>query len=185
MDISLIILLVVLVIFYSLYAKGIRLKNSAQEAASSIDVQLQKRRDLIPNVLKLAGKYMAHEKELLSELTALRAKTEDSNITGDMAQAMSLDGSITSAMGRFFAVAENYPDLKASDNIEYAQKTFSEVEGHIAASRRFYNSAVTDVNNYCETFPTSMLTGMTGAAVLPYFEASEEAKEPIDVDDYL
>ena len=185
MEILLTTLVVSSITIYWLYVKGIQLKNAAQETVSSVDVQLQKRRDLIPNILKLASKYMDHEKSLLEELTALRSKMADSNVTGDLKQAMSLDSSITSVLGRFFAVAENYPDLKATENIKYAQQSYSEVEGHIAASRRFYNSAVTDLNNYCQTSPTSMIKGLAGAEELPYFEASEEAKNDVDVYDYL
>lgn len=177
---------VILVVLYILYAKAIQIKNRAFEAASSIEVQLQKRRDLIPNVLTLAKKFMEHEKGLLSELTELRSRAGSVGSGPDaLGDELALDSTIGSVLGRFFAVAENYPDLKSQATIVRAQETYEEVEGHIAAARRFYNSAVTDLNNAIETFPMSVFSSMVGAKRLPYFEASAEAAAPVSAEDYL
>lgn len=175
-----------LVVLYILYAQAIRIKNKAFEAASSIEVQLQKRRDLIPNVLTLAKKFMEHEKDLLNELTDLRAKAGSVGSGPDaMGEELTLDQSIGNVMGRFFAVAENYPELKSQVTIVRAQETYEEVEGHIAAARRFYNSAITDLNNAIETFPMSVFANMVGARRMPYFEASVDAMKPVNAEDYL
>lgn len=177
---------IVLIGLYILYAKAIQIKNRAFEAASSIEVQLQKRRDLIPNILTLARKFMDHEKELLAELTDLRARAGSVGTGPDaLKDELTLDSSIGSVLGRFFAVAENYPDLKSQATVVRAQETYEEVEGHIAAARRFYNSAVTDLNNAIETFPMSIFSSMVGAKRLPYFEATAEASAPVKAEDYL
>lgn len=181
-----IIIGIVLVGLYIPYATAIQIKNKAFEAASSIEVQLQKRRDLIPNVLTLAKKFMEHEKDLLNELTELRSKAGTVGRGPDaMGEELALDQSIGSVMGRFFAVAENYPELKSQATIVRAQETYEEVEGHIAAARRFYNSAITDLNNAIETFPMSVFASMVGAKRMPYFEASAEAMKPVNAEDYL
>lgn len=182
----LIIISVVLIVLYWMYSKAIQIKNRSLEAASSIEVQLQKRRDLIPNVLMLANKFMDHEKQLLNELTALRSRADD---VGDGPEALKveldLDSQIGSTLGQFFAVAENYPDLKSDAAIVRAQETYEEVEGHIAAARRSYNSAVTDLNNASETFPMSIFVSMIGAKPMPYFDSDAEAKTPVNAKDYM
>lgn len=171
------------VLAYILYARVIAVKNAAREAASGIDVQLQKRRDLIPNVLTIAKKYMEHETSLLEELTALRATAERSG--DDVGEKIKTDAQMSTALGNFFAVAENYPDLKADGPMMRAQETYEEVEAQISAARRFYNSAVTDLNNACETFPHSIFASMVGAKPLPWFEATEAARAPVNASDHL
>ena len=89
-------------------------------------------------------------------------------------------------MMRFFAVAENYPDLKSQETMVTAQATYTEVEGHIAAARRFYNAAVTQLNNSVQIFPGNMIAGMAGVSEMPFFEETDEAaKAPVDASDYL
>lgn len=183
-----IILLVLLVIGYSFYAKGIRLKVDAREAASAIDVQLQKRRDLIPNILKIAKRFMEHEQGLLTELTGLRSRIAELPNDVDpegMKKRISFDNQVGKAMMNFFATAEAYPDLKSNEQMNTAQETFTEVEGHIAASRRFYNSSVADLNIFCEQVPMSWFAGLAGAKPMPFFEATEEAREAVDADEFL
>ena len=177
--------LAIIAVAYFIYVRVIQVRNKAREAASSIDVQLQKRRNLVPNILKLAQKFMDHEKSLLQELTALRARTENVSFDQSTEEAIRLDDEIGKAMMHFFAVAENYPDRKSSEPIMNAQDTYSEVEGHISAARRFYNSAVTDLNNVIEIFPWSLVAQFTGVKAMPYFEAVEGARAPVDVDDYM
>ncbi len=175
-----------LILLYWMYARAIHIKNRAFEAASSIDVQLQKRRDLIPNVLTLAKKFMDHEKKLLGELTKLRVRANSvANGPDALPKGLELDSTINSALGQFFALAENYPDLKAQKAILRAQETYEEVEGHIAAARRFYNSAITDLNGALETFPMSFFAKMVGAKKLPYFKASSDITAPVNAEDYF
>lgn len=174
---------------YGWYVSLIVRRNRAREALSSADVQLRKRFDLIPNVLKLAQRYMEHEKGLLAELTALRAKVQETYRRQDPAAvAAHLDASRTleTGLGRLFALAENYPDLKADATIIRAQETYEEVEGHIAAARRFYNSAVGELNNAVEIFPGSMIAGWAKVRPMPFYERDEQAAgKPVSVDDVL
>ena len=174
---------------YGWYVSLIVRRNRAREALSSVDVQLRKRFDLIPNVLKLAQRYMDHEKGLLAEITALRAKVEAPYRRQDSAEvAAHLEASraLESGLGRLFALAENYPDLKANTTIIRAQETYEEVEGHISAARRFYNSAVGELNNAVEIFPGSVIAGWANVRAMPFYELDEPAaRQPVSVDDVM
>lgn len=183
-------LLLPAIVMYIWYTRIISRRNSALEALGSIDVQLRKRHDLIPNILKMVQKYMDQEESVLTRITALRAqvtsdydKTDPQQVQGHL-QA---EGELKQAMGSLFsAVAENYPELRSSENMQSAQETFTEVEGHIAAARRFYNSSVTDLNNSVQIFPGSMIAQMAGVKAMPYFEETDEAvRAPVNADDYL
>ena len=185
---SIVIVVFILVVSYVWYASLISRRNKVLEALSSIDVQLRKRHDLIPNVVKLAGKFMAHEKELLSNLTELRTQAMRGYRPGDPGQIkkhLETESLLQSAMLKFFAVAENYPNLKSSETIVTAQQTFTEVEGHIAAARRFYNAAVTSLNNAVEIFPGSVFANMANVKTMPFFEIEESVRKPVDVNDLL
>lgn len=181
--------LLLLVGGYFWYMSLIGRRNKALEALSSIDVQLRKRHDLVPNILTIAQKFMDHEKELLTELTALRSRLTDHLNPKDAAEfgaQMQVESALQGLMGRFFAVAENYPDLKSDKTMLNAQHTYQEVEGHIAASRRFYNSAVTDLNNAVQIWPGSMIAAMASVTAMPYFEIEDPAvKAPVNASDYL
>jgi LemA protein len=177
------------VIAYGWYVSLITRRNRAREALSSIDVQLRKRHDLVPNVLKLARKFMSHEKELLDSLTALRSQAQASyrvDVPEDVAKHLAAEGALQTGLARLFAVAENYPELRSSETIITAQQTYSEVEGHIAASRRFYNSAVTRLNNAIQIFPGSLIAGWANVRAMPFFELEDAAmRQPVDADQYL
>lgn len=181
--------IVVLIAIYGWYMTLIQRRNKAREALSSIDVQLRKRHDLLPNVLKLAQKFMTHEKQLLTELTALRAQVTQSYDRSDpeqVAQHLEAARSLEAGMSRLFAVAENYPELRSSETIVTAQHTYTEVEGHIAAARRFYNSAVGSLNNAVEIFPGSVIANLAGVKTMPFYEIEDtEIREPVNVDDHL
>lgn len=184
------ILAAVGVIYYILYARIIRLRNAALEALGSIDVQLRKRHDLIPNILKMVQKYMDHEKDLLGRITQLRARVTESYDKTDPSQVgdhLRVEGELQQAMGSLFhAVSENYPELRSSENMQSAQETFTEVEGHIAAARRFYNASVTDLNNAVQIFPGSFIARQINVSAMPYFEETDETvRAPVDASDYL
>ena len=153
---------------------------------SGIDVQLKKRYDLIPNILTIAQKYMEHERGLFDEITRLRAAAagikSDANTIGEK---INLDNQISSKMGQLMVNVENYPQLKADGTMMQAMQTYSEVEEHIAAARRFYNSAVNELNNAVEIFPSSVVAEMIHIQSYPFFEASDEAKQPVNAADYL
>ncbi|MEX1155436.1 LemA family protein [Parvibaculum sp.] len=170
---------------YIWYASLITRRNEVREAMGSIDVQLRKRFDLLPNIVALAQKFMTHEKALLSELTALRAQVEAPYAKDDPAAAGAhLDASkkLEAGMMRLFAVAENYPELRSAETITTAQHSFEEVEGNIAAARRFYNSAVTRLNNAVEIFPGSIIANIANVQSFPFYEVEDPAmREPVDV----
>ena len=186
--IALVIIGGVLALTYFWYVSLVGKKNGALEALSSIDVQLKKRHDLLPNILKIAKKFMDHEKELMTKVTEMRAlagKSYDRNDADDVAGHLAAESGLQSAMMQFFAVAENYPDLKANQNMIRAQETFEEVEGHISAARRFYNSSVTSLNNAVQIFPGNVIANMANISSMPYFEMAEVEKNPVDAADYL
>jgi len=185
--IGIVVALVVLV--YGWYVALISRRNKAREALASIDVHLQKRFDLLPNVLKLAQRFMTHETALMERLTKLRTEVARDYPKTDAAAVKShIEASkeLEAGMARLFAVAENYPELRSSDTVVEAQKTFLEVEAQVAAARRFYNAAVNSLNNAVEIFPGSMIAGMAKVQALPFYEVENvEARKAIDVDDYL
>ncbi|VAX07348.1 LemA protein [hydrothermal vent metagenome] len=178
----------VILIGYFWYVSLVGKKNRALEALSSIDVQLKKRHDLLPNILKIAKKFMDHEKDIMTRVTEMRAlagKNYDRNNADEVTEHLAAEGGLQSAMMQFFAVAENYPDLKSNQNMIRAQETFEEVEGHISAARRFYNSAVTSLNNAVQIFPGSIIANMANISAMPYFEMAEIEKKPVDASEFL
>ena len=181
-----IVVFVVSLIGYNLYASVIKAKNKTQEAYSSIDVQLKKRYDLIPNILKIANKFMEHERNLLEELTSLRTQAMGvKNNLEASKEKFNLDKQITSKLSEFMVAVENYPDLKSDKTMIEAMQAFQDAEEHIAAARRFYNSAVLDLNNKVEIFPSSIFAAMCGIGKQEFFEAEEVARASIDASDYL
>lgn len=181
-------LVVVVGFVYYLYARLIGLRNNNLEALSSIDVQLKKRHDLVPNILKIANKFMEHEEAVLSKVTQMRsisASDYDKKNPEEVSQHLEANKQLQSAMMNLFAVAENYPDLKSQDTMIRAQETYEEVEGHISAARRFYNSSSTDLKNAVEIIPSSIIAGMLGIRAMPYFEMDEAEREPVDASEFL
>ena len=181
-----IIALVVLVAFYNMYVSLIKKRNKVKEAMGGIDVQLNKRYSLIPNILTIAERFMEHEKELFSGITELRTRAASLKATDDTIQEkIKLDNEISSKMSQLLVNVENYPQLKSDQTMVQAMQTYAEVEEHIAAARRFYNSAVNDLNNSAEIFPSSLVAGMIGIKSYPFFEASDEVRKEINAADYL
>ena len=183
MEILLIIIGALSLFLYIWYAKIISRRNAAQSALSSIDVQLTKRSELIPNILAIAKRFMEHEKSLIEEVTSLRAKaTEgyDESNPESVAQHFSTSGALGSQMGKLMISMEAYPDLKSDTSMVTAQQTYNEVEAQIAAARRFYNSSVAELNNSIEIFPGSLLAGIANSKTMPFFEADEVALQPVN-----
>ena len=184
--ILLVLAIILVVAFYGMYTGLIKKKNKLNEAMSGIDVQLNKRYSLIPNILTIANKFMEHETELFGQISALRPQAAGIRSTQDtIAKKIDLDNQIAAKMGQLMVNVENYPQLKSDQTMANAMQTYNELEEHIAAARRFYNSAVNDINNSIEIFPSSLVAGMLGLTVYPFFEASEEAKKEINASDYL
>lgn len=181
--------LLLLVVSYFWYVNLIKRRNGARQALSSIDVQLNKRHDLLPNALKLARQFMTHERELMEEVIRLRGQAQqpyDADKADEVRRHLEAEGQLQMGLRRLFAVAENYPELRSSDTIVEAQRAFNEVEGHIAAARRFYNASVTRLNNAVEIFPGSIIARVVGVQAMPFFELEDEAaRQPIDVDSFF
>lgn len=171
---------------YGIYVSLIKKKNKVREAMSSIDTQLQKRYDLIPNILTIAKKFMEHERGLIEDITNLRVQASALRSTQEtFSEKINLDNAISSKMGQLMVNVENYPQLKSDQTMVQAMQTYSEVEEHISSSRRFYNSAVNDLNNAVEIFPSSMIAGILGISQCPFFEAEAAAKKAINAADYF
>lgn len=181
--IALIIFGGIIAILYSMYVGLIQKRNAAQEALSSIDVQLKMRHDLIPNILTIAKKYMEHERALIESVTALRSKAEapydkanPASVTDHFASA----GQLASQMGKLQVSMEAYPTLKADQTLMEAQRSYNEVEARIAAARRGYNASATALNNAVQIFPSSAIASMLAIKAMPFFETDEASKAPVD-----
>jgi LemA protein len=140
-------------------------RNLVSEAWAGIDVQLQKRSELVPNLVKIVRGYTAHESAVLEDVTRLRASTE-SRIEARAKDETALSRSL----GRLFALAEDYPDLKASDGFQQLHSSLVEIEDHLQFARRYYNGAVRDNNNLVESFPSNMIAGQFNFSIAEYFE---------------
>ncbi len=187
MTLTLLILAGLVLLVYIFYVSLIKKKNKAKEAFSGIDVQLKKRYDLIPNVLFIANKFMEHERGLLEDITRLRAQA--AKLPADLnnvEQKLNLDNLISGKMGQLLVSVENYPQLKSDQTMMTAIQTYNEQEEHIAAARRFYNSAVLELNNSVEIFPGSIIAMLLNIKPLPFFEVSnEKEREAVNASDYM
>ena len=173
------VLVVLVVIYVVLYNSIIASKNRVEEAKSSIDVFLQNRYDLIPNLVETVKKYMKHEKWVLTEVTKLRSSLmkESWKFTKERFEK---ENQISQALKSIFAVAENYPDLKANQNFIQLQNQWTEIEDNIAASRRAYNASVKDLNNKKQMIPYSLIAWNMNLPNYDYFEADTEAKKSLN-----
>lgn len=185
--IALIVLVVFIIGCIIMYNSLVLKRNKVKESFASIDVQLKKRYDLIPNILTIAQKYMEHERELLENITALRAQAiQIPDKVENIGNKLQLDGQISKQMGQLMVNMENYPQIKADQTMIQAMQTYNEVEEHIAAARRFYNSAVLDMNNACELFPSSIFALIFNFKQVPFFKVENEAeRERIDAGQFF
>lgn len=170
---------VLLLWLVSMYNSLVRLKNRVEEAWSDIDVQLKRRYDLIPNLISTVKGYAAHEKELFEKVTTARTAAMGANGVHDKQEAENM---LSGTLKSLFAVAENYPDLKANQNFLELQRELTDTEDKIQASRRFYNGNVRDLNTKIETIPTNIMASLMGLAKREFFEAAEEEKENVKVE---
>jgi LemA protein len=161
----------------------VRAKVRTDEAWSDISVQLKRRYDLIPNLVSTVKGYAAHEKTVFEEVTEARAQALNAQTVKEAAQA---DNQFQTALKSLFAVAENYPNLKANESFQQLQAELVDTEDKIQAARRFYNGAARDLNVKIQTFPTNLFAGMLGFKQRDFFEvdAGEEAavNQPVGVD---
>ncbi|MCB9802873.1 LemA family protein [Candidatus Nomurabacteria bacterium] len=169
--ILLIVVVVIIAWLISVYNGLIRLKNRVSEAWSDIDVQLKRRYDLIPNLMETVKGYMKHEEGVLTKVTQARANAM--NATGTEAKAKA-ENMLSETLKSLFAVAESYPDLKASQNFLQLQDEISDTENKIQASRRFYNGQVRDFNTKTQVFPNNIIANMLGFKDFEFFEIGDE-----------
>lgn len=156
----------------------ITLRNRVREAWSQIDVQLKRRASLIPNLVEAVKGYVKHEKTVLENVTKARAAMVGAGSPHEKAAANDM---LTGALKSLFAVAEAYPDLKASENFKQLQEELSDTETKVAASRQFYNTNVLDLNNSLEQIPSAWVGSMFNFTKEDFFKASEEEKKDVEV----
>jgi LemA protein len=156
------------------------MRNRVQEAWSDIDVQLKRRYNLIPNLMETVKGYARHEEKVFTQVTEARAKAIEAEKAGDARKAAEAENVLTGALKTLFAVAENYPELKANENFLELQRELSDTENKIQASRRFYNGNVRDFNIKQEQFPTNLIASVFGFKKAEFFEieGEEERKTP-------
>ena len=161
------------------YNRFVTLRNRIDNSWSQIDVQLRRRYDLIPNLVNTVQGYAKHEKSVFEEVTKARAQAIGAGTVGDQAQAENL---LTGALKSLFAVAEDYPDLKASDNFMQLQEELSGTESKIAFARQFYNDVVLKFNTAIQVFPAVVIASLFKFLEREYFEIEEVAAQPVEVD---
>ena len=178
---AIVILLVVIAVF--IYNGLVRAKVRTDEAWSDITVQLKRRYDLIPNLVSTVQGYAKHEREVFQNVTTARTKALGATTVGEAAEA---DNQFQAALKSLFAVAENYPDLKANQSFQQLQAELVDTEDKIQAARRFYNGAARDLNIKIQSFPTNIFAGMLGFRLREFFDvdANQQAAvaEPVKVD---
>ena len=165
-------------IFYAifLYNKLIRNKNMVEEGWSGIEVQLKRRTDLIPNLIETVKGYMAHESGLLSEIVKLRSKSKE---TREMAEKSRIESDLSRSLDSLLALAEAYPDLKASQNFLDLQDDLSQIEGEIQMARRYYNGTVRNLNISIESFPSNLIAERFKFEKADFFELEDAAERKV------
>jgi LemA protein len=174
-----IVLGVIIVVLVLMYNSLISKKNEVDNIFAGVDAVLKKRYDLIPNLVASVSRYMEHERGLLEKVTELRSQAMKPGISDE--KVIDIDRQITSALGSIMVAVENYPDLKANENVMHLQRTLHEVEAQIAAARRAYNQAVTDYNNATEMIPTNIMASMMNFKRKQVFEITEGERENVNV----
>ena len=183
--IAVIVLIVIVVaivaILAGMYNGLVKRRNQVDNSWSQIEVQLKRRHDLIPNLVESVKDYMAYEQDTLTAVTNARAAAIDAGNQGPQAQAEA-ENILTGALKSLFAVTENYPDLKASQNVMQLQEELTSTENKIAFARQFYNDSVLTFNNKVQTFPSNLIAGMFNFTVRQFFEAPESDRAVPAVD---
>jgi LemA protein len=170
--VAIVILVILAGVLIALYNRLVRLRNRAENAWAQVDVQLRRRYDLIPNIVEAVKGYAAHERQTFEEVTNARTAAQQAQGVQEQAQAENL---LTQAIGRLFAVAEAYPELRATENFQQLQAQLAETEQKIAIARQVYNDAVLTYDNALETVPTNIVAGIFSFKPRQYFEVDEPA----------
>jgi LemA protein len=169
-----VVIAALLVLLALVYNRLVRLRNRTQNAWAQVDVQLRRRYDLIPNLVETVKGYAAHERGTFEEVTKARTAAQQAQGVQEQAQA---ENALTAAIGRLFAVAEAYPQLRATENFQQLQAQLADTEQKIAVSRQVYNDTVLTYNNAAQTVPTNLVAGMFGFTPKEFFEIEEPARE--------
>jgi LemA protein len=172
------IVLLLALILVSLYNKLSRQKVAINEASADIETILKQRYDMIPNLVSIVKGYAAHEKGTFEAVTELRTKAMDA---GSFEEKAKLEDQLSNGISKIFALAKNYPELKANTNFLDLQNSLKDLEDNIQKSRRFYNGTVRDFNTMIVVFPNNILAGMFGFKAEPFFEASEEEQKNVEI----
>lgn len=176
-----IIVIIILFVLWliAIYNRLVTFRNRGKEALSDIDVQSKRRYDLIPNLVETVKGYAAHEKSVLENVTAARTAVMQGGSAINRATAENM---LSDTLKSLFAVAENYPQLKANENFAKLQDELSDTENKMLASRRFYNTTVRDLNIKIEQFPANLVAGMFGFRQMEFFETKDEAeRQPVNI----
>ena len=183
MDIIALVLVVVVIVYgIAIYNGLVKARQMVREAWSGIDVQLKRRANLIPNLIETVKGYASHEKETLSEVIEMRTRAQ-AVPSDDVAGRAQAEGMLGMALGKLFAVAEDYPDLKANENFRDLQGSLEELESEIQMARRYYNGASRDLNVRVESFPSNLVANTFSFRQADYFEiedASDRAVPKVD-----
>jgi LemA protein len=167
------ILIIIIALGIGGYNSLVRLRRMVKNSWSQIDVQLKRRRDLIPNLVNSVKGYMEYEKETLQKVMEARNKAFNA---GNLGEKMSAEGELSGVLGRLFAVMENYPDLKANQNVQSLMKELSDTENKISYSRQFYNDIVTKYNTKIEVFPSNIIAKSFGFKEEELFKVENDAE---------
>lgn len=176
LSIVLIIAVVLVIVVIFLYNKLVALRNRSQEAWSDIDVQLKRRYDLIPNLVETVKGYATHEREVFEKVTEARTKAMGAQTMKEHAEA---ENFLTQTLKSLFAVAENYPQLRASENFLELQREIRDAEDKIQAARRFYNGNVRDLNIVIESFPSNIIARLFNFKKMEFFEIEEAGEKEV------
>ena len=160
----------------AIYNKLVANKNMVAEGWSGIDVQLKRRNDLIPNLIESVKGYMGHERGVLDQVTELRTKSQAAQSVGDKAK---VEGAMGAALANLFAVAENYPALKASQNFMELQKSLADIEDQVQLARRYYNGTARNFNILIQSFPSNLMASAFGFTTVEYFEIENAAERAV------
>ena len=165
-----VVIIIVIGTIIHMYNNLVGLRNRVKNSYAQIDVQLKRRNDLIPNLVETVKGYAAHEKGVLEEVTKARTGVMNASTIEETSAA---DNQLTGALKTLFAVAENYPDLKANSNFQQLQSDLTDTEDKIAYARQFYNDVVLKYNNACQQFPSNIIAGMFGFKEEEFYQAPE------------
>ena len=169
-----VIVVLLLIVVVAMYNRLVRLRNRAENSWAQVDVQLRRRYDLIPNLVEAVKGYAAHERSTFDEVTRARTAAQQAQGVEDKAQAENV---LTAAIGRLFAVAEAYPQLRATENFQQLQAQLAETEQNIAISRQVYNDTVLTYDNALETVPTNIIAGIFSFHPRAYSETEGATRE--------